>query len=98
MRGLAPHGRRHFRPPRATACPALVAPGVAAGLVGIASLQMLDTLPTPNTNFMLLLVVGVPAWATAIFTLVAWYRYVQKRRETRDADPIGDDGPPRSDG
>lgn len=54
---------------------------LGVGFVAIpVSAEMLPALPPMSFDTMLLLLVGIPAWAMALFTLALWFRSHNRRR------------------
>jgi hypothetical protein len=61
--------------------PTAIAPTpVLVGVPLIGAFQLLSSLPSPGTNLLILLLVGVPAWVVAIFTVLTWYKSIRLRQ------------------
>jgi len=74
-------------------------PGGFAAAFLVGNFQLSAALAPASSNLPLILIVGIPSWATAIFTVAMWYRSVLRRRASREpgrvpSPPVFEEDPP----
>jgi hypothetical protein len=71
---------------------------VGAAAVGVVGLRVVSSWPEPNSTVLLLLLVGIPAWVMALFTIALWYRALRRRRRAETGSPASDELPSGEEG